>query len=322
MCMNAKVLYFIICLSILNVSAIAQITPPSFSFIQRNKSTKEILLRLSATKNTLQRIETSPDLSIWTPLVIAKSTGYIQYTDSGAPFPQTLFYRAVQLDGTNILTGDCLGTTNGTIIFHPINHASFVMDLCGTIAYVDPVGGSSPYAGLPKADIVFVTHEHSDHYDSATINAIARSNAIIVVNKSVYSLLPSTLKARAISLTNNQSTFLNDMIVDAVPAYNLTQSYHPKGRDNGYVLTVYGKKIYISGDTEDIPEIKSLTDIDVAFVCMNLPYTMSVSTAANLVRQFKPKVVYPYHSRDSNVAQFKSLVGLDLGIEVRIRTWY
>jgi L-ascorbate metabolism protein UlaG (beta-lactamase superfamily) len=126
-------------------------------------------------------------------------------------------------------------------------------------------------------------------------------------------------------LKNGETATLGDIKAEAIPMYNTTPDqlrYHPKGRGNGYVLTLGGKRVYISGDSEDIPEMRALKDIDVAFLCMNLPYTMTVEQAASAVRAFKPKIVYPYHSRGSDLEKFKSLVGSDSGVEVRLRDWY
>ena len=118
---------------------------------------------------------------------------------------------------------------------------------------------------------------------------------------------------------------VGDLSIQAIPAYNTTPArlqYHPKGRDNGYVLTLGGQRLYISGDTEDIPEMLGLKNIDAAFVCMNLPYTMDVEQAARAVKSFKPRIVYPYHYRGSDLEKFKALVGSDSSIEVRLRDWY
>jgi L-ascorbate metabolism protein UlaG (beta-lactamase superfamily) len=156
------------------------------------------------------------------------------------------------------------------------------------------------------------------------LNAVAVATTKLVGPPTVVAQLPSNLAGRAATLTNGQSLKLLDIGVEAVPAYNLTPerlSNHPKGRDNGYVLTIGGKQIYLSGDTEDIPEMLALKNIDVAFICMNGP-TMDVVQAARAVRAFKPKIVYPYHYSGSDLEKFKSLVGADQGVEVRIRDWY
>jgi L-ascorbate metabolism protein UlaG (beta-lactamase superfamily) len=137
--------------------------------------------------------------------------------------------------------------------------------------------------------------------------------------------LPADLQSRATVLTNGETKTVAGITITGVPMYNTTaarMSYHSKGRGNGYVVAFGDKRVYLSGDTEDIPEMRALKNIDVAFVCMNLPYTMTVDQAASAVREFKPKIVYPYHSRNSDVEKFKTLVGTDAGVEVRLRDWY
>ena len=137
--------------------------------------------------------------------------------------------------------------------------------------------------------------------------------------------MPENLRKQTTALANGETKSLHEIKIEAVPMYNLTPErlkFHNKGRGNGYVLTLGGKRVYISGDTEDIPEMRALKNIDIAFVCMNLPYTMDVNQAAGAVREFRPRIVYPYHYRGSDVEKFKSLVGNDRGVEVRLRDWY
>ena len=190
---------------------------------------------------------------------------------------------------------------------------------------VDPVGGAKAFQGLPRPDLILITDIHGDHLSKETLAELAGSDTKLVGPPAVLEQLPAGLRGRATSLANGQTGTILGITIEAVPAYNLKaerQRYHPKGRGNGYVLTLGGKRIYLSGDTEDTPEMRALKNIDVAFVCMNLPYTMDVEQAARAVRAFKPRVVYPYHYRGSDLAKLKELVGADAGIEVRLRDWY
>jgi L-ascorbate metabolism protein UlaG (beta-lactamase superfamily) len=188
---------------------------------------------------------------------------------------------------------------------------------------VDPVGGASRFHTTPN--LILVTDIHGDHLNAETLKGLAKEKTQIVVPQAVAEKLPSDLKSKLIILSNGQKQEIQGVTIEAVPMYNLTQDrlkYHSKGRGNGYVVTLGGKRIYISGDTEDIPEMRALKNIDVAFVCMNLPYTMTVEQAASAVKEFKPKIVYPYHYRGSDTEKFKQLVGPDSGVEVRLRDWY
>jgi L-ascorbate metabolism protein UlaG (beta-lactamase superfamily) len=147
----------------------------------------------------------------------------------------------------------------------------------------------------------------------------------LVAPPAVADQLPPALRSRTTVLTNGATKAVRGLPITAVPMYNLTKErlqFHPKGRGNGYVVVFGDRRVYLSGDTEDIPEMRSLKDIDAAFVCMNLPYTMTVKQAASAVREFRPKAVYPYHYRGSDLNKFKELVGREPGIEVRLRDWY
>ena len=296
--------------------------PPQFARIQ-SLTNREIRLELSAGAISRYRIDTADQLGPWTPLVTLAGATSLLHTDSAAPFLPSRFYRAEELTATNVMTGDHLVTSEGDVIIHPVYHASVILGWNGTTIYVDPGDSASRFTGLPRADLILLTHEHADHYLAATVNAVKGSNAVILATSAVYAAMPSNLKALTAVLTNGATTNFLAMTIDAVPAYNLTTTHHPGGRGNGYVLTLGGTRMYLSGDTEDIPEMRALSGIDVAFLCMNLPYTMTVSQAVSAVREFRPKVVYPYHySVTSNATSFKNQLGTDLGIEVRLRKWY
>ena len=204
----------------------------------------------------------------------------------------------------------------------------------GKTIYVDPVGGAKPFAGLPQPDLVLVTHIHFDHFDPATLEALVPAGAqpTIIAPATVAEKIPETLrgKVKVKVLASGEKTAAAGIAIEAVPAYNTTagkEKFHPKGRDNGYVLTIGGKRVYIAGDTEDTAEMRALKNIDMAFLPMNLPYTMSVAKAADAIRQFKPKIVYPYHYRSgdgtkADMEELKKLVGEQSGVEIRVREWY
>ncbi|MHC1763860.1 MAG: MBL fold metallo-hydrolase [Verrucomicrobiia bacterium] len=274
---------------------------------------------LSVFPSGLCRIETSTNLRDWTGLVTLRGNATVTHTDSAASLLPQRFYRYKSVDAADALTGDHLQTSDGEITFHPINHATFVMAWNGRTIYLDPVGGATRFQGLRRPDLILLTHSHSDHFDTATLNAVKGSNTVILAPPTVFDALPGTLKPLSAAIANGAVTNLLGMEIEAVPAYN---DRHPKGAGNGYVLTIGGKRIYISGDTGDTPEVRALPIIDVAFLCMNLPFTLPVDTAAEIVRSFRPKVIYPYHYSDSDLNRFKRLVGTDLPIEVRLRDWY
>lgn len=205
------------------------------------------------------------------------------------------------------LTGDTYDS--GAIIVHPVAHASLVLQVPDLVIYVDPVGGADAYAGLPPPGLILVTHQHPDHFDLPTLEALAGADARLVTNPAAHDLLPDALTARAEAIANGAGTTVGGVAITAVPAYNTTPErlqYHPQGRDNGYVLEVAGRRIYVAGDTEDIPEMRALTGIDIAFVPMNLPYTMTMDQAASAVAAFAPKIVYPYHYNGEDLGPFEA----------------
>ncbi len=220
---------------------------------------------------------------------------------------------------------DSITTQDGALKILPINHATLALQWKDRTICVDPVGSAKAFQGLPKPDLILLTDIHSDHLSKETLIEMAGSDTKLVGPPAVAEQLSADLRNRATVLTNGQSGELMGIKIEAVPAYNLTAErlkFHTKGRGNGYVLTLGGKRIYLSGDTEEIPEMLALKNIDVAFLCMNVPYTMTVEQAARAVRAFKPRVVYPYHYRGSDLNKFKELVGTDVGVEVRLREWY
>lgn len=222
-------------------------------------------------------------------------------------------------------SGDKIAGPGGELIVHPINHATFAVQWSGKTIYVDPVGGAGRFKGLPAPDLVLITHTHPDHLDRGTLEAVVKPQTTLVTPSAVAEQLPAELRKKTIVLNNGQTGEIEGIKINAIPAYNTTperQKYHPKGRDNGYILDLGGTRVYISGDTEETPEMDALKDINVAFLCMNLPYTMDVEQAAKAVRDFRPKIVYPYHYRGADLEEFQKLVGSDSGVEVRTRDWY
>ena len=204
-----------------------------------------------------------------------------------------------------------------------IKHASMEINFDGVEIQVDPVGSwlkpETDYATFPKANIILVTHEHKDHFDRAAIHEIRTPATSIYVNQAVYGHFKNGL----VMQNGDVRRYSADITIEAVPAYNTTpehQQFHPKGRDNGYVLTLDCLRIYIAGDTEDIPEMANLKDIDIAFLPCNQPYTMTVDQVVNAAKIIKPKVLFPYHYNDSPVRQI-SMKLFGSGIDVRVRNY-
>lgn len=222
-------------------------------------------------------------------------------------------------------------TDGGEITVHPVEHASLVLETPAGVIYVDTVGDASMYSDYPAPDLILITHEHGDHYNADTLSALVGDDTAILTNPAVFDMLPEALAEKASSIGNGESTEMMGITIDAIPAYNITEgrtNFHPEGRDNGYILTVDGMRVYISGDTEGIPEMRALEDIDLAFVCMNLPFTMAAEQAADAVAEFAPTYVYPYHYRGRDggtqdpeaFAQMLSDAGAE--VEVKMHDWY
>ena len=216
---------------------------------------------------------------------------------------------------------DTFETSAGAVKITPIQHASLMIEAGGKTIQVDPVGPDL-YEGLPQADLILLTDIHGDHMAPATIAKVKKADTVIIAPSAVAKTVTD-----AQVLSNGETKKWAGWTIEAVPMYNLKRGpsegklFHDKGRGNGYVLTYGGKRFYVAGDTEGIPEMRALKNIDVAFVCMNLPYTMPPDEAAEAVRAFKPKIVYPYHYRGSDLAAFQKVVE-GSGVEVRLRNWY
>ena len=214
-----------------------------------------------------------------------------------------------------------LWPTEGQVEIIPITHGSVVLKWQDKTIYVDP-WSQGDYQELPAADLILITDIHGDHMDPEQVAKVKKTDTVIVAPASVQKTI-----TEAQILNNSETTEVLGIRIEAVPMYNLErgpgpgQLYHTKGRGNGYVLSLGDQRVYFSGDTECIPEIGQLREIDIAFVCMNLPYTMTPEEAAGCVNTFKPKVVYPYHYRGSDLNAFEEAVTAP-EVQVRILEWY
>lgn len=212
----------------------------------------------------------------------------------------------------------------------PVSHATMAVNWGETTFYVDPVGGASAFEDMEPADFILITDIHGDHMDAKTLDELNLGDTPIIAPQAVRTELADSLTTSYKVMKNGETLDQNGISIEAIPMYNLREEakqFHPKGRGNGYVLEKDGKRIYIAGDTEDIPEMRNLQNIDVAFIPMNLPYTMTVEAAADAVIDFAPKKVYPYHFRGqdkkADVEKFKKLVNeANKDIEVVLANWY
>jgi len=218
-----------------------------------------------------------------------------------------------------IYASDVMTTSLGNLKITFLGHGSLMFTLDEKIIHVDPYGRVADYSTLPKADLILITHEHHDHLDLDALNEIRTDRTKIVMTESCASEVKG-----GIVMKNGDERIVDGLHIRAIPAYNLVhkrengQPYHPKGVGNGYILTFGDKRIYIAGDTEDIPEMKDLRDIDVAFLPMNVPYTMTPEMAGDAARSFHPRILYPYHYGQSDTSRLEELFkGED--IEIRIR---
>lgn len=224
------------------------------------------------------------------------------------------------------VASDTFQTAAGPVTITPIHHASLVLEASGKRIYVDPTPRAD-FANRPKADLILITDIHGDHMDADTVKLLEKNGTKVIAPLAVSKTI-----TEAQVLPNGGDISWDGWTIEAIPMYNIVRgpapgrSFHPKGRGNGYVLTYGGKRFYIAGDTEGIPEMRALKNIDVAFVPMNLPFTMTPDEAADAVKAFHPKVVYPYHYRNgdrtySDLQKFKSDLS-GTGIDVRLRDWY
>jgi len=203
-----------------------------------------------------------------------------------------------------------------TFAIHNLGHGSLYFEFKNLIIHVDPYSSQADYNALPDADLIFITHGHSDHYDMAALNKIKTDSTLMIYTQAVEDL--GTYSDTSIVMKNGDSLVVKGIPVKAVPAYNIVNSsYHPKGTGNGYIFTFGEKRVYVAGDTESIPEMDSLGTIDVAFLPMNLPYTMSVNMAAEAARKVNPDILYIYHFGNSDTAALRSALSNE-DMEIRI----
>lgn len=215
---------------------------------------------------------------------------------------------------------DTIKTSQGDLVISFLGHASLMMVHGGKTIHIDPVSSEADYGKLPKADLILMTHDHYDHLDLKAISVIQNASTKIVGTPDVAKQIPGVL-----ILKNKEAKTVDGLKIEAVPAYNMKhmrepgQPYHPKGAGNGYILHFGDTRVYIAGDTENTPEMKQLTGIDIAFLPMNLPYTMTPEMVADAAKAVKPKILYPYHYGDTDTAKLVALLKDEKGIEIRIR---
>jgi L-ascorbate metabolism protein UlaG (beta-lactamase superfamily) len=220
----------------------------------------------------------------------------------------------------NAFEKDVFKTSQGDLAITFIGHGTLMMEFNGKVIHVDPVGQYADYSTLPKADLILVTHEHGDHLDLKAIELLAKPSTVVVLTKICAVKFPAGK-----IMANEETASFQGLKIDAVPAYNIIHKrgenmpYHPKGAGNGYVITFGDIKVYVAGDTENIPEMANLKNIDIAFLPMNLPYTMTPVMVSDAARMFKPKILYPYHFGNTNTNELVELLKNYKEIEVRIR---
>jgi len=222
--------------------------------------------------------------------------------------------------GSQAFEKDRIETSAGDLEITFIGHGTLMFAFEKKVIHVDPWGKLADYAALPKADLILVTHSHGDHLDPDAIAAVSTDKTVCVFARNCV----QTLK-KGIPMGNGDVKTVCGLTIEAIPAYNLVHKrdsgahFHPKGNGNGYLITFGNKRVYVAGDTENTPETKALKDIDVAFLPMNLPYTMTPEMVADAAKAFKPKILYPYHFSDTDPNRLMELMKDAGEIEVRIR---
>ncbi len=219
--------------------------------------------------------------------------------------------------GQNQHEKDIIKTKSGNIQITFLGHASLIIEYGNKTIYIDPVSQYADYKTMPKADIIIITHHHQDHFDPKAISDIEQSQTQIITNQTVFESLK-----KGIIMKNNSKKTIDGFTIEAIAAYNTTPSklaYHPKGRDNGFIINIGGKRIYIAGDTENIPEMSLLKHIDIAFLPMNQPYTMSPEQVAEAAHRIQPSILYPYHYGETPIAELQKRLINEKHIDLRVR---
>ncbi len=218
---------------------------------------------------------------------------------------------------------DVIETSSGKLEIFFIGHGTLVFRYESKIIHVDPVFREGDYTVMPDADLILVTHHHGDHLDENAVDEIRKENTDLLCPRKSYEMLQD--KTGALVMENGDERIWESLTIEAVPAYNIQhkrssgEPYHIKGEGNGYVVSFGKTRVYIAGDTENIPEMKELKKIDLAFLPMNLPYTMSPEMAADAARSFLPRILYPYHYGDTDPGKLRKLLADEDRIEIRIR---
>jgi len=217
---------------------------------------------------------------------------------------------------------DLIPTSRGDLKITFIGHGTLMFSFAGKIIHIDPVSREADYSNLPKASIILVTHEHGDHLDPKAIEMLSTEKTALILTQKCVEKASIT---GGIVMKNGDIQTVQGITIEAVPAYNIEHMrskgipFHPKGEGNGYILTLGSKRIYVAGDTENTPEMKALRDIDIAFLPMNLPYTMTPEMVADAAKAFLPKILYPYHYGQTDTSEIIELLKDVEGVEVRIR---
>jgi L-ascorbate metabolism protein UlaG (beta-lactamase superfamily) len=232
----------------------------------------------------------------------------------------SVFLMTALASAKNAFEADLIKTSGGDLKITFIGHGSLIFKYGGKVIHVDPFSKLADYSTLPKADLILITHEHADHLDLEALNKVRTDKSELILTEN------SAQKVKGgMVLKNGDAKVVDQLKIEAVPAYNLVhkrdsgEPFHPKGVGNGYVITFGDKRVYVAGDTENVPEMKGLANIDVAFLPMNLPYTMTPEMVADAAKAFKPKILYPYHTGDTDVSKIAELLKGAQGMEVRLR---